>query len=248
MVNTNEKYAEIKDFCLKNSDPEVVKKYSHYFKEGFDGYGIQQKIFEKQRDAWIDDWKDDMSLDDYLILGDMLMRNGKYEEKSFAIAFISAERGNYTPETFDRIANWFNLGISNWATVDVLCMLVLSSFLKDGIVSIDKLKEWTSSDSEWQRRAVPVTLVELLKHGLQPEEALPVIEPLMLDRSEYVQKGIGTLLRGLWKQHPTEVENFLMARKDQCGRLIVQYATEKMDKEDRKRFRKTKKSASPEAR
>ncbi len=50
-----------------------------------------------------------------------------------------------------------------------------------------------------------------------------------------VQKGIGTLLRGLWKKYPEEVDAFLLKWKDQCGRLIVQYATEKMDKEYRKK-------------
>ena len=100
--------------------------------------------------------------------------------------------------------------------------------------------EWNTADSEWKRRAVPVTLVELLKEGLEPKTALPIIEPLMLDDSEYVQKGIGTLLRGLWKKWPEEIENFLFKWKHECGRLIIRYATEKMDKEYRKKFRKEK--------
>jgi 3-methyladenine DNA glycosylase AlkD len=87
---------------------------------------------------------------------------------------------------------------------------------------------------------VPVTLVELTGKGLKLQDAFETIEPLMSDGSEYVQKGIGTLLRGLWKKHPAEVEDFLMKWKDKCGRLIIQYATEKMDKEYRKKFRKTK--------
>ncbi len=234
------KIKEIRDFCIKNADPDIVKKYSRYFKNGFDGYGIDTKVFEKQCDLWIKAWKNEMTLDKYLNLGAELMRTGKLEEKSFAIVFIKSERENYIPETFDRIGNWFKTGISNWATTDVLCMLALSSFLIDKVITFEKLKEWNDSDSEWKRRAVPVTLVELLKEGLEPKIALPVIEPLMLDNSEYVQKGIGTLLRGLWKKWPTEIENFLLKWKDQCARLIVQYATEKMDKEYRKKFRAIK--------
>lgn len=235
-----EKIGEIRSFFKKNSDREIVKKYSRYFKEGFDGFGIETKTFERQRDIWLYSWKDDMCLEKYLNLGDELMRTGKFEEKSIAIAFIRSERENYTPKTFDRIGNWFETGISNWAITDVLCMYVLSSFLVDQIISLDDLKQWTDSKWEWKRRAVPVTLVELLKKGLEPSTALPIIEPLMLDDSEYVQKGIGTLLRGLWKKRPEEVEDFLLLWKDQCGRKIVQYATEKMDKEHRKKFRRTK--------
>ena len=240
----NQKLKEIREFCIKNSDPEIIKKYARYFKEGFDGYGIEQKTFEKQRDLWIKNWENEMTLDAYLELGDELFQKGKFEEKSFVIAFINSQREYYTPTTFDKIGNWFKTGISNWAITDVLCMLVLSNFLKDNVISVDKLKEWTTSNSQWQRRAVPVTLVELLKEGLKPEEALPLIEPLMLDNSLYVQKGIGTLLRGLWKTHPKEIEAFLMKWKDQCGRPIIQYAIEKMDKEYRKKFRKSKNKKS----
>ena len=236
----DKKFKEIRDFCIKNSKQSNIDKYSRYFKDGFDGYGIDQKVYEAQRDLWIADWKNEMTIDKYLELGDKIMQIGKYEEISFVISFLKSERENYTETTFDRIGNWFDIGISNWANTDVLCMLVISSFLIDRIIEFNKLKEWTTSNSEWKRRAVPVTLVELIKKDLKPENAFLLIEPLMLDDSEYVQKGIGTLLRGLWKTYPVEIEKFLLKWKDQCGRLIIQYATEKMDKEYRKKFRKVK--------
>jgi len=235
-----QKLKEIRNFCIKHSDQAIIDKYSRYFKEGFDGYGIDQKVFEKQRDSWIAEWKSEMTLNDYLDLGDKLVQWGKYEEISFAISFLKSERENYTEETFDRIGKWFGFGISNWASTDVLCILVLSSFLLDKVIGFEKLKEWTKSSSEWQRRSVPVTLVELCKTGLNLKDTTDLIEPLMLDSSEYVQKGIGTLLRTLWKTQPKETETFLLKWKDQCGRLIIQYATEKMDKEYRKKFRKAK--------
>ena len=236
----DKKLKEIRDFCIKNSKQTNIDKISRYFKEGFDGYGIDQKVYEAQRDSWIVNWEKEMTIDKYLELGDKLVQIGKYEEISFAISFLKSERENYTQSTFDRIGNWFDLGISNWGNTDVLCMLVISSFLIDRVIEFDKLKEWTTSNSEWKRRAVPVTLVELIKKDLKPIDALPLINPLMLDNSEYVQKGIGTLLRGLWKIYPIEIEVFLLKWKDQCGRLIIQYSTEKMDKEYRQKFRKVK--------
>jgi 3-methyladenine DNA glycosylase AlkD len=236
----NKKTSEIRDFCVKNSNQANIDKYSRYFKDGFDGYGIDQRVYEQQRDSWINLWKKEMDLAKYLDLGDKLVEIGKYEEISFAISFVASERENYSEKTFDRIGNWFDFGITNWATTDVLCMLVLSNFLIDKVIPYIKLLEWTRSDSEWKRRAVPVTLVELIKKGLTPDEALPLIEPLMNDKSENVQKGIGTLLRGLWKSHPERIEEFLLKWKETCGRMIIQYATEKMDKEYRKKFRREK--------
>jgi len=184
----DEKLKEIRGFCIENSKQSNIDKYARYFKDGFDGYGIDQKVYEAQRDLWIANWKKEMTIGKYLELGDKLIQIGKFEEISFAISFLESERENYTESTFDRIGNWFNIGISNWASTDALCMIVLSSFLIDKIIEFDKLKEWTNSDSEWKRRAVPVTLVELIKKDLKPEIALPLVEPLVLDDSEYVQK------------------------------------------------------------
>ena len=119
-------------------------------------------------------------------------------------------------------------------------MLVLPHFITQNIITLEELKAWNNAEYEWQRRCVPVTLNELRK-TITPSEVFSTIEPIMPDGSEYVQKGIGTLLRTIWKNHPNEVEEFLLKYKDDCGRLIIQYATEKMDKEYRKMFRKTKK-------
>jgi 3-methyladenine DNA glycosylase AlkD len=233
------KVKEIREFCESNSDPEIIKKFSKYFKEGYDGYGIDKNVIEKQIDIWKEQWKDEMTIDSYLMLGDELQR-GRYDEKNLAIVFIQTQRKHYTKETFNRIGNWFDYGINNWATTDVLCMFVLSGFLLDKVIDLDDLMSWNDSVSEWKRRAVPVTLIELIKKDLKPKDAINAIEPLMSDKSEYVQKGIGTLLRGLWKKYPLEIEEFLFKWKDSCGRLIIQYSTEKMDNEYKKKFRKKK--------
>ena len=236
------KVKEIRSFCETNSNPDIIKKYQRYFKEGYDGYGIDDKIFKEQIDKWTEEWKDEMTIESYLTLGDELMKNGRFDEKHVAINLLKSRRKDFSQGTFIWIGNWFNYGINNWATTDVLCMLVLSSLLFDKVIGFDDLKTWINAESEWKRRAVPVALVELdkLTKDLKPFESIELVEPLILDDSEYVQKGIGTLLRGLWKKYPADIEIFLMKWKDKCGRLIIQYSTEKMDKEYRKKFRKSK--------
>ncbi len=237
---TETKFKQIQEFCTKNADAAIVKKYSRYFKDGYKGYGIDHKIFEAQKNKWLEEWKNDMNIDKYLDLGDTLIRSGKFEEISFAIHFIAAQREQFTIDTFDRVGNWFEMGISNWGSTDVLCMLVLMNMLRDEIIDVNKLKEWNKSPSEWKRRAVPVTLSQMVRIMYDPELIFPTIEPLMLDESEYVQKGLGTLLRELWKKYKQRTESFLLEWKDNCGRLIIRYATEKMSKEEKVRFRKSK--------
>ncbi len=231
----------IREFCHQNSDPEIIKKYQRYFKEGYDGYGIDDKLFKAQIEQWLEQWKDEMTINSYLELGDELMKTGRFDEKHVAIAFLKSMRAEFSGDTFQRIANWFDSGINNWATTDVLCMSVLSCMLQDKVIGFAEFTPWCESSSEWKRRAIPVALLELdkLTKEVTVEKAAPLLELLILDKSEYVQKGIGTLMRELWKRYPVKVENFLMKWKDQCGRLIVQYSTEKMGKEYKKKFRKS---------
>ena len=76
------KIKEIREFCETNSDPEIIKKFQKYFKEGYDGYGIDKNVAEKQITSWIEQWKDEMTIDNYLMLGDELMKNGRYDRHS----------------------------------------------------------------------------------------------------------------------------------------------------------------------
>jgi len=233
-----QKFQEIKEFLQNNADQAIVNKYAKYFKEGYNGYGIDQKIFENQRDTWLKAWEQEMNINSYLDLGDLLVSSGKFEEAALAIHFIANFKNEYSIAVLSRIENWFGPGISNWATTDVLCMLVLSAFLERKIIGPNYFINWLTAASQWQRRAIPVTFVEMVKHGMKPDEFLPVIGPLMKDQSEYVQKGLGTLLREIWKKYPDQVEAFMLDWKDVCGRKIIQYATEKMTKEKKALFKR----------
>ena len=234
------KYQQIINFCENNSNAEIIIKYSKYFREGYDAYGVESKLYEKQRDHWIREWEEEMNLDDYLDLGDQLVAIGKYEPVSFAIQLTASKKKDYTPEAFERIGKWLENGIQNWANTDVLCMVVLDDFISQKVINPDDFLSWNTSPSKWKRRAVPVTFVEVIKKGYPPEPILTVIEPLMTDEEEDVQKGLGTLLREMWKKYPELTEEFLMKWKNECGRKIIQYATEKMDKAYRVKFKKDK--------
>jgi 3-methyladenine DNA glycosylase AlkD len=182
-----------------------------------------------------------MTIDDYLNLGDLLISSGKFEEADFAIQFLASKKDEFTTKTFDRIGNWLENGIQNWGNTDILCMFVLSEFLYNKIIVPKDFINWTRSESKWKRRAVPVTFYEVIKKGYNPEPLFLVIEKLMEDKEEDVQKGLGTLLREIWKTRPKTAEEFLFIWKDKCGRKIIQYATEKMDSSQKLKFKKDKK-------
>ena len=86
------KQKEIINFCIANKDDSIIKKYSRYFKEGYDAYGIDSKVLESQKIKWLDSWKDEMTISEYLDLGDLLISSGKFEEADFAIQFIASKK------------------------------------------------------------------------------------------------------------------------------------------------------------
>ena len=93
---------------------------------------------------------------------------------------------------------------------------------------------------KYQRRVVPVSLIKYMKKRGGVEELIILLEPLMADRERVVHQGIGWFLREAWKQEPLLIESFLLKYRNTAARLIFQYATEKMSKEERLRFRRDK--------
>jgi 3-methyladenine DNA glycosylase AlkD len=234
-------FSEIRAFCEVHADPERVRKYSRYFVEGYDCYGVDDKLPEwkacrEQGLARLKQAGPAALLD----ACDLLVRPGKYEEVFTAIMFAADSSELYTPGFFVRIGKWFEKGIANWAEVDVLAGRVLSPFLVNGIVDFGALKLWADSPFKYQRRAVPVTLIGLLKGASDFGPLFRLIEPLMGDGEKVVQQGLGWFLREAWKKQPKPAEKFLLRYKDTCPRLIVQYATEKMDAEAKQRFKRAR--------
>ena len=229
-------YHELVAYCEANADEQIVKKYSRYFKEGYDAYGLTTVIFENK----VNELKaqPDFTLPLVLETAPLLMKSGKYEEASFAIILLWQKKKEFTPATFEQIDRWFAIGITNWAHCDVLCSETLPYFFIEKIVLPEKLAEWQNSPYRFQRRAIPVTSIKMLKSGFELQTLLQFVEPLMLDKEKVVHQGLGWFLREAWKKYPIETEVFLYRWKKHSARLIFQYATEKMDKDQKSRFKK----------
>lgn len=239
-MNTMSLAAEIRAFCSTHGDPKVVVKYSKYFREGYDAFGLSREVFEKQRDVWLQKYKDELGLKGFLELGDCLIKTGKYEEASYAITFLVPFNKEWTKATFDHVGSWLENGIRNWAHSDVLCGEVLSSCLLQNVAKVSDMKEWRSSEFRWKRRAVPVALLAFKKDREKIPALLRFIRPMMLDEERVVHQGLGWFLREAWKVNPKAVEPFLGEWKDKSARLIFQYATEKMTAKQKMRFRAEK--------
>jgi 3-methyladenine DNA glycosylase AlkD len=107
-------------------------------------------------------------------------------------------------------------------------------------VERDALEEWRDSPARFKRRAVPVSLLPLLKTAKDFAPLLEFVRPMMLDQERVVHQGLGWFLREAWKKQPKRVEPFLAEFKETAARLIFQYATEKMTAEQKARYRRSR--------
>jgi 3-methyladenine DNA glycosylase AlkD len=138
------------------------------------------------------------------------------------------------------LGQWFDGGVRNWGHTDVICGEIIGKRLADGAIKPAVLAGWRSSPHKYKRRAVPVSLINLVKTGSAAGPLLQFVEPLMLDSEKFVQQGMGWFLRECWKKDPAPVEEFLLKYRETAPRLIFQYATDRMSAAGKQRFRRTK--------
>jgi 3-methyladenine DNA glycosylase AlkD len=238
-MTASELYEEIRSYCRANADEAVVKKYSRYFKEGYDAYGVPRDKYEEKVNSLLDDKRITMKL--VLSASRHLVKSGKYEETSFAIRLLSRFSEEFTTGTFEEIGKWFEIGIANWAHTDVICGMLIPPFFEKDIISLEALSDWRTARNKYQRRAVPVAMMALLRTTDDYAPFFDFIEPLMTDSQRVVHQGLGWFLREAWKIKKKQTETFLLRWKNDAARVVFQYATEKMTPEQKIRFKREKK-------
>jgi 3-methyladenine DNA glycosylase AlkD len=237
-MTPQELFNEIRTYCQANANEAIVRKYAKYFKEGFDAYGLTRELLENKVDEIIK--REAVDIDLVYQTSPLLLKAGKYEETSFAILLLNAFSRQFDKTTFIEIGKWFDIGITNWGHTDALCAYFFREFFKRKIIPLEDLSPWREATNKYQRRAVPVALIEILRAKGDFDGLLEFIDPMMPDPERVVHQGLGWFLREAWKRYPEPVESFLMKWKDSAARLIFQYATEKMSKEYRLKFRKNR--------
>ncbi|HPS27790.1 MAG TPA: DNA alkylation repair protein, partial [Bacteroidales bacterium] len=196
-------------FLAAHDDPEIVKKYARYFREGYDAWGVDDKVMRAQRDIWYSQWKQQLSRKQLLVLGDKLMASGKYEESILAINILIQLQKEDSSGILAKAGEWLESNISNWAQTDYISGEVISLQINKDITVLKELEVWKKSASKWRRRAVPVSLIKVLKQGYDPAKLLSIIDSMMSDSVREVHQGLGWFLRETWKKYPDLTENFL---------------------------------------
>jgi 3-methyladenine DNA glycosylase AlkD len=136
---------------------------------------------------------------------------------------------------FALFTSWLDRYVDNWAMTDGLALWLLGASIANDAALINKLDAWTRSKNRWKRRAAAVALVYSAKRGEHTRAILRIAAPLIEDKDDMVQKGVGWLLKETYPKKPTEVVRFLLANRAKTTRLVLRYAAEKMTAPDKGR-------------
>ena len=121
----------------------------------------------------------------------------------------------------------------SWAITDTTMIRVIGPFLgkkgNEGL-STEIIAKWSNSDNLWVRRASIVILLKLimLKKEFDIDYISGFVEKMLNSHEDYIQKGIGWLLKTCSKYDPTSIFNYLLKNKERLPRLVLRYGSEKL--------------------
>jgi len=215
---------------LKNqADPEIQKTSKRFFKEGISCYGIKTATVMRIAKKY---WSEIRILDKQKIfaLCEELYRSGYMEESFIVSNWAYALSDRYEREDLVVFRNWINTYITNWASCDGFCNHTMGDFIEQYPEYTGELKRWTQSQNRWMRRAAAVSFIVPAKHGKFLPDALEIVDLLLTDGDDMVQKGYGWLLKEESRKHTDEVFSYVMKNKRAMPRTALRYAIELMPK------------------
>jgi 3-methyladenine DNA glycosylase AlkD len=206
---------------------EIKAAAQRYFKEPIELYGIKAAEVNSTYRKYAKEVKS-LTKNEVFELCETLWISGLFEECILACHFTDSMHKKFIPEDFQIFERWIQNYINNWATCDTFCNHTIGNFIMMYPEFISKLKQWTSSENRWVKRASAVSLIVPGKKGLFLEDILEIATSLLTDPDDMVQKGYGWMLKVACNNHETIIFNFVYDHRQEMPRTALRYAIEKM--------------------
>ena len=233
---------EIKTY-LKSNAPRLTKdqKFRMYkilnsSNPNFIGYGNKHSDIEKFAREIQN--KYEPSYEEVSEIFKKLIKSDVHDEKMAGIFLLNRFNKNFDKETLRMIQELIPHTFDTWAITDTTMIRVIGPFLgKKGNEELAEkiIYEWSNSDNLWIRRASLVILLKIvmIKKGIDENYVFEFINKMLKYPEDYIQKGIGWLLKTCSKYNSDSIFDYLMKNKERLPRLILRYASEKLPKEQR---------------
>jgi 3-methyladenine DNA glycosylase AlkD len=163
-------------------------------------------------------------------LSEVLLESRSGAERVIAFDWAFRCRKDYVEADFATFERWLNSYVDGWGSCDDFCTRAFGSFIRQYPAHIVRVKQWTESDNRWLRRAAAVVMLYSIRRGEHVDAAFQIVDRLLTDGDDMVQKGYGWLLKEIGKRvAPMRVFNYVMAHKDVMPRTSLRYAVEKLE-------------------
>ena len=169
----------------------------------------------------------------------ILSRYNIEEYKFAAFLFLNRFKKYFSGDTINVIHKAYFNHCHTWSVCDSTSIRVIGPFLaKKGneLLARKTIDEWSDSENLWIKRASMVILLKItmVHKDFEEEQVFNLVEK-MFNHVEwnYIEKGIGWLLKTCSKYKPDLIMNYLIKNKEHLSRLILRYASEKLPKDKR---------------
>jgi len=169
----------------------------------------------------------------------ILSRFNIEEYKFAAFLFLNRFNKHFSGDTINVFHEAYLKGCHTWSVCDSTSIRVIGPFLaKKGneLLARKTIDEWSDSENLWIKRASMVILLKItmVHKDFEEEQVFNLVEK-MFNHVEwnYIEKGIGWLLKTCSKYKPDLIMNYLIKNKARLSRLILRYASEKLPKDKR---------------
>ena len=183
--------------------------------------------------------KFDCSYDDAVEVFRKLTRTNVEEHKFAGFFFLNRFKKYFNAKIIDIIREEYSEHCHTWSHCDSTCVRLLGPFLgKKGNEALAKktINEWSNSNNLWIKRASMVILLKItmMRKDFNEEYVFELVEKMLkYSEANYIEKGIGWLLKTCSKYKPAVIFDYLSKNKKNLSRLILRYASEKLPKEKR---------------
>ncbi|TFG14098.1 MAG: DNA alkylation repair protein [Promethearchaeota archaeon] len=126
-----------------------------------------------------------------------------------------------------------------WSSCDSCCIRVIGPYLakkQKHELAINTIDSWSKDDSIWIKRASMVIHLKIimLQKDFDEEYVFNKLDNMLEYSNEnYIEKGIGWLLKTCSKYKPNIISDYLYENRKKFSRLILRYASEKLPKQRR---------------
>ncbi|MFW9946799.1 MAG: DNA alkylation repair protein [Candidatus Odinarchaeota archaeon] len=234
---------EIRKLLLLNKSNLTEEQMNRMYKiinpdnANYEIYGIRVAIIDKIVKTVSDNFECDYN--DAVEIFKELIRSNVEEEKFSGFLFLNRFNKFFNQNTIKLFHDELLENCHTWSVLDSSCIRVLGPFLaKKGNEALVKqtINEWANSKNFWIKRGSMVLLLKIImvRKEFDKEYVYNLVEKMLeFSNENYIEKGIGWLLKTCSKYNPDLIYEYLMENRNRFTRLILRYASEKLVKEKR---------------